>query len=109
MLVVCCVFSHANNQDHGNCRGNTAWALAQWQHLVASPEATDALQRAMLIALYRPGGIVIDIAIKLVTFAYIIDNSAGKKNTPSFLQFSSIASTTPLSNPLFALPACFIG
>jgi hypothetical protein len=33
--------------DHGGCWGNTAWALAQWRHLVAPPEATDALHQAM--------------------------------------------------------------
>jgi hypothetical protein len=43
MLVVCCVFFHANNNDHGSRWGNTAQALTQWQHLVASREATIAL------------------------------------------------------------------
>ncbi len=47
MLVVCCFFSHANNDDHGSGRGNTAQALAQWQHLVASCEATVALHPEM--------------------------------------------------------------
>jgi hypothetical protein len=91
MLVVCCVFSHANNDDHGSCQGDTgrALALAQWQCLVASHEATVALHRVMLITLYRPGGMVIKITIKLVTFVYIVDNSAArKKNSPSFLLFS---------------------
>jgi hypothetical protein len=29
MLVVHYVFSHADNNDHGGCRGNTAQALDQ--------------------------------------------------------------------------------
>jgi hypothetical protein len=33
--------------NHGSRRGNTAQALAQWQHLVALHEATDALHWAM--------------------------------------------------------------
>jgi hypothetical protein len=52
ILLVCCVFSHTDDDDHGGCRGNTMQALfAQWQHLVASREATVALHQAMLIAL----------------------------------------------------------
>jgi hypothetical protein len=68
MFVVCCVFSHSNKDDHGGCRGNTVWALAQWWRLVASCEATDALHWAMFVTLYRPGGMVIKIAIEFVTF-----------------------------------------
>ncbi len=45
-----------------------AWALARWQHLVVSHEATDVLHQAMFISLYRPGGMVIEIAIQFVTF-----------------------------------------
>jgi hypothetical protein len=33
--------------NHGGHEGNTAQALAQWRHLVALHEATDALHRAM--------------------------------------------------------------
>jgi hypothetical protein len=51
MLVVCCGFSHTNDNDHGGRQGNTAWALAQRQCLVASHEATVALHWAMLIKL----------------------------------------------------------
>ncbi len=79
MLVVCCAFSHANDDDHGGRRGDKTRALARLQRLVASFEATVALHQAMLIALYRPGGMVIEIAIKLVTFVYIINNSAARK------------------------------
>ncbi len=83
-------FSHANDNDHGGHRGNTTGALAQWQRLVASRDTTILLHCAMLIVLYRPGNMFIDIAIKLVTFVYIIDNSAARKKiiSPSFLQFS---------------------
>ncbi len=68
-----------------------ARALAQWQHLVASHEATVALHRAMLTALYRPGGMVIKIAVKLATFVYIVHNIAARKRniSPSFLGFNS--------------------
>ncbi len=70
---------------HGSRRGNMARTIAVWQRLVASCEATVGLHRAMLIALYRPGGMVIEVAIKLVTLVYIVDNSAAKKNvSPSF-------------------------
>jgi hypothetical protein len=72
MYVVCCVFSHTDNNDHGSRRGNTARALARWQRLVASDEATVALHWAMLIALYRPGSMVINIAIELGTFVNIL-------------------------------------
>jgi hypothetical protein len=47
MFVVCCVFTHADDDDHGSRRGNTVQALARWQHLVASPEATVTLHQAM--------------------------------------------------------------
>jgi hypothetical protein len=33
--------------DHGSRRGDTARALAQWRHLVALHESTDALYKAM--------------------------------------------------------------
>jgi hypothetical protein len=79
MLILCCVLSHTNNDDHGVRRGNTAWALTQWQRLEASHEATVALYWVMLITLYRPGSMVIKIAVKLVTLVKIIDKSAGRK------------------------------
>jgi hypothetical protein len=55
-----------------------AQALARWQQLVASHEATVALHWEIFIMLYRPGGMVIKIAIKFVTFIYIVDNSAAR-------------------------------
>jgi hypothetical protein len=78
MLVVCCVFSHTNEDDHGSHQGNMARELAQWQCLVASREATVALHRAMLIAFKRPGGMVIKITGKFATFVYIVYNRVAK-------------------------------
>jgi hypothetical protein len=73
----------------------------QWQRLVASCEATVALHWVMLIALYRPGGMVINIAIMLVTFVYIIDNSAAKKkkNLPYFYDLAKSRRPLPHSTP----------
>jgi hypothetical protein len=48
--------------NHGGCWSNTAWALAQWPHLVALHEATDALQGAMRPALHRRIRMAIEIA-----------------------------------------------
>jgi hypothetical protein len=48
--------------NHGGRRGNTAWALAQWQHLVALHEATDALHWAMHPTLHRRIRMAIEIA-----------------------------------------------
>jgi hypothetical protein len=49
-------------------------ALAQWQHLVALHEATDALHRAMHIAPYPPGGMAIKIVINLPAFFVIVNS-----------------------------------
>jgi hypothetical protein len=65
---VCCVFSHAYNNDHGSRQGNTARALAQQRQLVASCEATDALYWAMFIVLLRPNSMVIKITVSLLHF-----------------------------------------
>jgi hypothetical protein len=46
---------------------------------VASHEATVVLHWAILVALYRLGGMVIKIAVKLVSFVYIVDNGAARK------------------------------
>jgi hypothetical protein len=48
--------------NHGSRQGNTAWALAQWRHLVALHEAMDALHWAMCSALHR-----IRMAIKIAS------------------------------------------
>jgi hypothetical protein len=53
---------------HGGCQGNTAQALAQWRHLVASHEATDALHWAMHIAPYCPGGTGFEVIVNLPAF-----------------------------------------
>ena len=50
------------------------WALTQWRHLVASHEARNALQWAMHIALYCPGGMAIKIFAHLPTFFVIVDS-----------------------------------
>jgi hypothetical protein len=71
LLVFLVLFKIA---DHGGCQGNTARALAQWQHLVALHEATDALHRAMCIAPYQPGGMVINIVVDLPAFFVIVDS-----------------------------------
>jgi hypothetical protein len=55
-------------------RGDTARALAQWRHLVASHEATDAFHWAMHIVLYRPGGMAINIVVDLPAFFVIVDS-----------------------------------
>jgi hypothetical protein len=47
-------------------------ALAQWQQLVALHEATDALHWAMIIALYCPGGMEIEIVVNLTAFFVIV-------------------------------------
>jgi hypothetical protein len=61
--------------DHGGRRGNTARALARWQHLVASlHEAMDALHRAMRIAPYRPGSMAIEIVVDSPAFFVIVDS-----------------------------------
>ncbi len=67
------VFFSFKTIDHGGRRGNTARAIAQWQHLAALHEATDALHLAMHIALYRPGSMVIEIVIDLPAFFVIVD------------------------------------
>jgi hypothetical protein len=60
--------------DHGGCRGNTARALARWQHLVASHEAMDALHQAMCIAPYCPGVMGIKIVVDLPALFVIVNS-----------------------------------
>jgi hypothetical protein len=74
--VFCSCFGHdGNNNDHGVRRADTARAHAQWRHLVASHEATDALHRVTCLALYLPGGMVVANAVESVTLKYILDYS----------------------------------
>jgi hypothetical protein len=54
--------------DHGGRWGDTAQALAQWWHPVASNEAVDALHRAMRPALYRCIAMAIEIILNLPAF-----------------------------------------
>jgi hypothetical protein len=49
--------------DHGGRRGNTAQALARWQHPVASSDALDVLYQAMCPTLNR----CITMAIKIAS------------------------------------------
>ena len=60
--------------DHGGRRGDMTRALAQWQHLVASHEATNALHWVMRIALYRPGAMAIKTVVDLPAFFVIINS-----------------------------------
>jgi len=70
---VLCVFLHdSDGDDHGVHRANTARAHAQWQHIVASHEATDTLHLVMCLTPYLPGGMVVVIAVESVT-TYIIE------------------------------------
>ncbi len=62
------MFSHdGDGDDHGVRRADTTRAHARWQHIVASHEATDTLYRAMCLALYLLGGMVVAIAVESVT------------------------------------------
>jgi hypothetical protein len=56
---VLCFRHDDDDDDHGVRRANTARALARWRRLGALHEATDMLHRAMCLALYCPGGMVI--------------------------------------------------
>jgi hypothetical protein len=50
LLVFCFLLEIVN---HGGRQGNTARALTQWRHLVASHEAMDALHWSMRPALHH--------------------------------------------------------
>jgi hypothetical protein len=52
----------------GSCHGNTAQALAQWWHPVASSEAMDVLHWAMCPALHRRILMAIKIASDFPAF-----------------------------------------
>jgi len=66
--VLCCVSHNGNGDDHGVRRADRARAHAQWQNLLASHEATDALHQVACLAPYLPGGMVVAIAVKSITF-----------------------------------------
>jgi hypothetical protein len=54
--------------DHGRCRGNTAQALAQWRHPVASSEALGVLYWAMCLTSYHCIAMAIEIVVDLPAF-----------------------------------------
>ncbi len=60
--------------DHGSRQGDTAQALAQWRHPVASSEALDVLHWAMRPALYRRIRMAIKIASNLPAFFAVVDS-----------------------------------
>ena len=75
------MFSHnGDGDDHGVRRANTARAHARWQHIVALHEATDTLHRAMWLAPYLPGGMVVAIAVESV---FIVYNKVANKSINS--------------------------
>ena len=54
--------------DHGGRQGDTAQALNQWWHPVASSEALDVLHRAMHPASYRCIAMATEIVADLPAF-----------------------------------------
>jgi hypothetical protein len=72
-----CVFNVFVN--HGGHWGNTAQALAQWRHPVASIEAWDVLHWAMRPALYRCIRMVIKITSTFPAF-FVVLNSVVASN-----------------------------
>jgi hypothetical protein len=71
VIVFCVLFEFF---DHGSRQGETAQALTQWRHPVASSEALDMLYRAMCTALYRCIAMAIEIAIDLPAFFVAVDS-----------------------------------
>jgi len=59
--------------NHGGCRGNTAQALNQWRHPVASIEARDVLHWEMCPALYCHIAMVIKTASNSPAFVVVAD------------------------------------
>jgi hypothetical protein len=58
--------------DHGGRWGDTAQALDQWQHPVASSEALDVLHRVMCPASYRRIHMAIKIVSNLPAFCVVV-------------------------------------
>jgi hypothetical protein len=67
--------------DHGGRWGDTARALTQWWHLVASHEAMDALYWAMRPASYHRILMAIEIASVRCVFFVAIDLVVGHNPT----------------------------
>jgi hypothetical protein len=55
---------------HDSCQGNTAQALAQWQHPEASSESLNVLHGAMHPASYRRIAMAIEIVVNLPAFFF---------------------------------------
>ena len=67
------MFSHdGDGDDHGVRRADTARAHTQWQHIVASHEATDMLHREMCLAPNLPSSMVVEIAVEFFTSKAIL-------------------------------------
>jgi hypothetical protein len=60
--------------DHGGHWGNTAQALARWQHPVASSEARDVLHWAMCPSLYHRIRMVIEITSTFPAFFVVVNS-----------------------------------
>jgi hypothetical protein len=67
---LCCFNEFVN---HGGRRSDTAQALAQWLHPVASSEAPDVIHRAMRPASYHCIATAIEIAIDSPAFFVAVD------------------------------------
>ena len=59
---------------HGRRQGNTAQALAQWQHLVASSVALDVRHWVMHITLYQCSAMANEKANNLPAFFVVINS-----------------------------------
>jgi hypothetical protein len=71
-VSVWCVFNVF--VDHGNHWGNSAQALAQWRHPVASSAARDVLHWAMRLASYRCIDMLIEITSTSPAFFAVINS-----------------------------------
>jgi hypothetical protein len=67
------VFLCFNIIKHGGRRGNTAKALAQWQHPVASSEALDVVHWVMRLIVHHHIPMAIKIANNFPGFVSIIN------------------------------------
>jgi hypothetical protein len=67
-----CVFNQFF--DHDSRRGNTAWALAQWQHPVAYSETLNVLHWAMHPASHRRIRMAIKVTSDLPAFFVFANN-----------------------------------
>ncbi len=71
--------SYDDDDNHGVRRADTAQALARWWRFGASHEAINMLHRAMCLAPYQIGSMVIAFAVEFVTFFYIVDDRVANK------------------------------